>query len=223
MKLTDKQSLSKTVHHAAQFLFDGGTYTTAERARLANWILAHQNRHRGFVFYPTDQDLKAGITLFSGEKPKAKFLAYNALELETLRLLALIQPKSPPVRRILREADQRLSALCFANGCTQGECAHASIAVLRYWLASDLRGSSPKFSYAINTLKQHRSGDGKWLKFPFFFTLLWLTELPGYIARDELAYVAGLCQKLLATQRLARGQNDRIRKKILQRVLARTA
>jgi len=59
--------------------------------------------------------------LFSGEKPRAKFLTNNVVELETLRLLALLAPDEPRVQQIFQQANERLLPLCFANGCTVGE------------------------------------------------------------------------------------------------------
>ena len=171
MNLIDEHSLYRTVTNAAMFLFDDGTLTTAHKARVANWILARQNHQQGFVFYPTASDLKTGITLFSGEKPKTKLLANNAVELETLRLLALIQPESSSVQQVFQTANERLAGLCFADMCDTGECAHASIAYLRYLTAADPDGSAAKITRALGILKRHRAGDGRWHKFPFFFVL----------------------------------------------------
>jgi len=115
MNLIDERSLYQTVTNAAMFLFDGGTFTAAQKTRLTKWILAHQNKHEDFIFYPTVRDLKTGVTLFSGERLRTKLLANNVVELETLRLLALIQPTSPSVRRVFQAANEQLSALCFAD------------------------------------------------------------------------------------------------------------
>lgn len=216
MNPIDERSLYKTVTNAALFLFDGGTFTAAQKNRLAKWLLEHQNREQGFIFYPTASDRKIGITLLSGEKPKTKLLTNNAVELETLRLLALIQPESSSVRQILQIANARLARLCFAEVCDTGECAHASIAYLRYVTAADPGGSAEKIARALGILKRHRAGDGRWHKFPFFFAALWLTELPDALARAELAYAATHADKLLAQEQIL------TRKKILEKILART-
>ena len=219
MNITDKGNLYKTITNAAMFLFNGGSYTPSENVILTRWILAHQNRNKGFIFYPTQADRENDIRLFSGEKPKTKFLADNAVELETLRILALIQPEALEVQQVLQKANERLFRLCFANGCTQGECAHASIAFMRYLTAYDVEGSSDKLGQTLEVLKQKRSGDSKWHGFPFFFTLLWLIELPYSFAYNELSYAHDYCKQLLVKKQPAREQIDLVKEMILQKAL----
>ncbi|UCC62344.1 MAG: hypothetical protein JSV36_16440 [Anaerolineae bacterium] len=50
-----------------------------------DWILAHQNRQRGFVFYPTAAERECGIRLFSGEKLQTVLATNNAVGMKTPR------------------------------------------------------------------------------------------------------------------------------------------
>ena len=221
MNLIDERSLYRTVINAANRLFEGGSFTSVEQSHLADWILTHQNRHQGFIFYPTPEDQQDGLRLFSGEKPKTRLLANNALELETLRLLALIQPESPGVREVCQEANERLLPLCFAQMCTQGECAHASIAFLRYLTAYEPQQALEKVEHAKEVLKQDRDGKGGWRVFPTWFTLLWLGELPLDLVHDELSYAHDFCIQLFRKRWVATEQFAMVRKKILQKVLVK--
>lgn len=226
MDVIDETSLHQTVMNAAGHLFFGGVFAPVERDELATWILAHQNRRRGFSFYPTAAEREQGIRLLSGEKPRTVLAADNAVEMETLRLLALIQPNAPPVRRLFGMAERRLSGVCYGSICATGECAHASISVLRYHTARGAERSAGLIARCLEALHRDRAGEGRWRTFPFYYTLLWLVELPDGLdgrAHAELSYARERCERLLSrTKPGASGKPfDRVRDKILHDVLAR--
>ncbi len=74
--------------------------------------------------------------------------------------------------------------------------------------------------HALDALRQDRRGDVRWRRFPFFFTLLWLVELPADLAREELAYASGLCERLLARPRPAGEPVGPVRETILRKCLS---
>ena len=51
--------------------------------------------------------------------------------------------------------------------------------------------------HLLSALPQHRDGQGAWRRFPFFFTLLALSELDHPKVRDELRYARGACEQKL--------------------------
>lgn len=187
--ITQPPYLYQTVLKAAEFIFNGGNYSLTERNDLVEVIISSINRQKGFVFFPTALEREMGIRLISGEKPRTQLLANNAVELETLRLLALLQPEHPTVQELFLEAGQRLEKQCFANVCLVGECAGASIAYLRYLSARGLGNNRAKITHGLNCLKQDRSGNGRWHHFPYRFTLRWLSELPSEVVGYERTYV----------------------------------
>lgn len=221
----------------------------AERESIAAWIVEHENHYQGYTFYPTAEDLAQGVRLFTGEKPQTLLARNNAVELEVLRVLVLLQPESPEtrlrVRAALCRADSRLSAVCYGRICPQGECAYASISVLRYRTVHDAQeqGISPVASRSavlsrrserldvivprtLDLLRGCRSGDGKWERFPFHYTVLWLTELVGsgvglYSARGlaELALARQACERMLDRSATVPEPYDRVRRWVLERAL----
>lgn len=184
----DPLSLYRTVLHAADFLFKGGSFSDGEAQTLTAHLLANTHRVKGFVYYPTDAEREQGIRLITGEKPRTRLLAANAVELETLRLLALLAPDLPAVQALFSEADQRLEKLCFASVCLVGECAGASIAYLRYLTARGVDAHRQKIEHGVEAVKQDRKGNGRWQHFPFRFTYRWLMELPASLTADELNF-----------------------------------
>lgn len=184
-------SLYRTVVRAADFLFKGGSFSDGETEALTAHLLANTHRVKGFVYYLTDAEREQGIRLISGEKPRTLLLANNAVELETLRLLALLAPDLPAVQALFLEADRRLEKLCFARVCTVGECAGASIAYLRYLTMRGVEAYREKIERGLAAVKQDRKGNGQWQHFPYRFTARWLMELPASLGVDEREYAAG--------------------------------
>jgi hypothetical protein len=69
-------------------------------------------------------------------------------------------------------------------------------------------------------LNEFRDGRGRWRRFPFYYTLLALTEIPGPGAVSEIRYAAPGLERMLGR----RGGKDRYgqrRRAIAERVLAR--
>jgi len=219
MVFKDNGGFYQTVLAAARTLFDGGLPPRDDREALVHWILLRQNRQKGFIFYPSPQDWQAGIYLFSGERPRTKFLAENAVELETLRLLARLDPGNTEVQRVFRQANQRLFPLCFANSCTQGECAQASLAFLRYITAFDADFYLSRIKKGLERLKEARAGDGQWKGFPFYFTLLWLTEIPAELALAEMAYASTRPPRLVTGSLKPGDAFSQVRKAILRQAV----
>jgi hypothetical protein len=225
-KVIDEQSLYQTVINASSHMLLGNVLALAERARLAAWLLAHQNGQRGFSFYPTAAEREHGIRLMSGEKLRTLLAADNVVEMETLRLLALLQPDTPKVNRLFERAERRLSGVCYGRVCSKGECAHASISVLRYHTARDVEKGAAVIARGLEVLYQDRAGEGAWRSFPFYYTLLWLAELHGEHserARAELSYARGRCERLLSRIRpgIPGKPFDRARERILRDALVR--
>ena len=78
----------------------------------------------------------------------------------------------------------------------------------------------------LEALRQARTGDGQWRYFPFFYTLLWLVELPDGLdgrVRVELSYARPRCKRLLSRTppRTSGDPFEQVRAKILRDALAR--
>ncbi|HPQ39570.1 MAG TPA: hypothetical protein PLV45_04290 [bacterium] len=69
-------------------------------------------------------------------------------------------------------------------------------------------------------LKEHRDGKGRWRRFPFYYTLLALTEIPGRQSDDEIRYAAPGLERML--KRKERGDRyDRRRRAVAETLLGR--
>lgn len=214
----DTPTLYEMVRHACMFLHLNGSPTADEKAEVADWILQHQNRQDGFIFFPTPLERQRGIHLFTGETARTKLLQNNAMELETLRLLAVLQPEAPAAQQIFQEANQRLFTRCFANGCTAGECAHAQIALARYLTALDFQAHQGRILRTLSILKEKRAPLGRWDAFPLYYTVLWLSELPADLAREHLIFILPKAEGLLKRRKNG-SPVDTLRRSLLKTTL----
>ena len=85
-------------------------------------------------------------------------------------------------------------------------------------LVSDMQGAQQHLAAGMKTLKQHRAGNGRWRRFPFYYTLLALMDIDLKAARDELRYAAPSCEILLKRDP-GGGKYDQRRRKLMDKVL----
>ncbi|MFC1800261.1 hypothetical protein ACFL2Z_05085 [Candidatus Eisenbacteria bacterium] len=72
----------------------------------------------------------------------------------------------------------------------------------------------------VEYLREQRDGRGRWRRFPFYYTLLALAEIPGPRAADEIRYAAPVLERML--KRRGRGDKFQLRRRALaERALAR--
>jgi hypothetical protein len=71
----------------------------------------------------------------------------------------------------------------------------------------------------VKLLRQHRDGRGGWHRFPFYYTLLALSEIGGRGARREVQYAAPRLERML--KRGGRGGRFAARRRaVAERILA---
>ena len=86
--------------------------------------------------------------------------------------------------------------------------------------AGGLSRREARLSGGLKYLKEHRDDRGRWRRFPFYYTLLALIEVPGRAADSEMRYAARGLERML--KRRARGDRfDARRRVVAERVLSR--
>jgi hypothetical protein len=80
----------------------------------------------------------------------------------------------------------------------------------------DARGD---VSRRVQTLSQHRAPNGRWIRFPFFYTLLVLSELPKSVAENEMTFARGAVARSTIRSPIERPYAGR-RTRLLQDILA---
>ena len=211
-------SLAMTVDAVNEALFNGRPLSKAEKEETARWIAGRQvevGKQAG-LFAPTEDDYQEGVRLFTGERLRTKLAARNILTAEAARALVLLDMGED----VLERTNRWLLEQCFASACTVGECAHSTIGLMRYLAAGGLADSEKRLNAHITVLSRHRDGKGRWKRFPFYYTLLALSETDLPAAVEEMRYAAPACERVL--RRSPRDNTFGPRQRaVMERVLAR--
>jgi len=213
-------SLSGTIDAASDALQHGVDVPPEQREALVRWLVERQvlsGRNAG-AFAPTADDLAGGVRLYTGEPLRTKLAAWNVLTAEAARLLILLGGSIEPAAETVERAAKWLAVSCFgARGCVIGECAHSFVAHLRFLNAAH---SDPAVVVrGVNALRSERDGAGRWRRFPFYYTLLTLTEIQAEPARSELRYAIEACERVRGRS----GRNETFvvrRRRLVERVIA---
>jgi hypothetical protein len=223
MKLLYHDSLALTLDAVNEVLFLGEPLTKSDRNRVAEWIVSRHGLPDSYanMFAPTETDFQKGIELFTGEKVSSHVGTSHILGQEARRLLKFLDVKSEETTKAIEEADKGFSEYMRRYiKAPEGTycCVTCSCAFWRRISVAPLDGSEQILANAIKTLKSFRDGKGRWNKFPFYYTLLALSEMKFPAAYQELRYTAPACERILKKE--TKNDNFNRRRRILaQRIL----
>jgi hypothetical protein len=196
--LIDRTSLSQTVDAINAAHFDGRGLATAERGQAARWIAGRQGlpgAYGGtFAGFPSERS--RGIVLFTGERI-ASASARHILGEEASRALRLLRVRDRGVTRALEAADEgmmRRLARAAEDARKRNPglycCGKCSVGFWRNLLAGGLDRREERLQDGVLHLRSVRDGDHGWRKFPFWYTVLALSEMESGKAKAELKYAA---------------------------------
>jgi hypothetical protein len=205
----------------AVFFRDHGSLPKAQAEEVAKWVSGRQVRFGRWagMFAPTDGDYgrNGGVSLFTGEKLQTKLAVRNILTVEAARVLVLF---GAGLQGALEYTNRWLSEQCFSRDfCVIGECAHSAAGLMRYLAVGGFADAERRLDAHIKTLARHRDGKGRWKRFPFYYTLLALTEIDLPTAVEELRYAAPACERV-RRRSLKDDKYSSRRRAIVQRALA---
>jgi hypothetical protein len=196
--LIDTASLSQTVDAINAALFDGRTLAAVERHRVGRWIAGRQGLPGAygdtFAGFPSERS--KGIALFTGERI-ASASARHILGEEASRALRQLRVNDVKVTRALERADDGLMR-CLARAAGDPRngnpglycCGKCSVGLWRNLLAGGLDRHEERLRRGASHLRSMRDGEHQWRRFPFWYTVLALSEMDATEARTELKYAA---------------------------------
>ena len=195
--LINRTSLSQTVDAINAAHFSGRTLPAAERSLTARWIAERQGlpgAYGGtFAGFPSE---RSSLALFTGERITSAS-ARHILGEEASRALRLLRVRDPGVTRALRAADDGMMR-CLERAAEDPRngnpglfcCGKCSVGLWRNLLAGGLDRQEERLRHGASHLRSMRAGEHQWRRFPFWYTVLALSEMDSAEARTELKYAA---------------------------------
>ena len=204
--LINKTSLSQTVDAVNAAQFEGRALAAAERSQVARWIAARQGLAGcyGGTFAGFPAERSRGIVLFTGERI-ASASARHILGEEASRALRQLRVREDSVTRALEAADEGLMQ-CLARAAEDPRrrnpglycCGKCSVGLWRNLLAGGLDRGEERLHHGALHLRTVRDGENGWRKFPFWYTVLALSEMDTGEAKAELKYAAPMLERTAA-------------------------
>jgi hypothetical protein len=202
MGYLDESSLARTVEAVAEAQFYGWKITSAELLRALRFIASRQGLPGAYagLFAPVEGEETKRLQLFTGEWVQSQAATLHILGEEAYRVLARGLPAGAAGVKALKQAPLIMQPRLEASdlrGPGMYCCGTCSVAVWRAIGAGGYPGLAGYHEQGMRSLRAARSGDGRWRRFPFWYTLLALTELDPALARAELRYAAPAVKRAL--------------------------
>jgi hypothetical protein len=226
--LINRTSLSQTVDAINAAQFAGRALTVTERHQAARWIASRQalpGAYAGtFAGFPAERS--RGIALFTGERI-ASASARHILGEEASRALRLLRVRDRTVTRALEAADDGLMQ-CLARAAADPRnrnpglfcCGKCSVGLWRNLLSGGLNQPEERLRGGALHLRSVRDGEQGWRTFPFWYTVLALSELDMSEAKAELKHAAPMLERT-ATRPASPSVYARRRQELAVRALSR--
>ncbi len=198
MIIVHPTSLSDTLDSAAEVFFFRRSIIPSLRDELASLIISRQiiTGSNSGEFIPFASESRNQIRLFTGETLHTEFACRHLQLIEATRVLSLLALDNPAVTRSISLSIQRMNTMCYSQFCSKGECRSLTVAYMRFLASLNTSEASGHLSQLLAQLEGYRDGKGKWHGFPYFYTILMLSETDDPKSADELQYTAPVLERL---------------------------
>jgi len=196
-KILVPESLQETLWRLEEVRQGFRSKSRADVQEALEWVLARQGLHGSYfnLFMPTNQDLSQGVRLLTGERMLSNAGTRHVLSEEALRTVIVWKlGSSSVVKRALKGFNDLLEA-----GAKSGSwcCCTCTMAFLRTLAVVKPDRWDGILEKGLEKIKKARTPDGRWHGFPFYYTLLTLSEMDTPSAQAELRHSSKIAERLL--------------------------
>jgi hypothetical protein len=221
------ESLAETLDAVNESFFYGKKMTESDRIQTAGRIASRIGKPGCYagMAAPTGNDFSNGVRTFTGEWVRLKAGTGHTLGEEACRALIQLNVQESTIKEALQQATQGMLQRLMINetpGDVQGLycCGTCSVAYWRHVTVGGLDKNEARLTAAMKALKSLHSGDGRWRRFPFPYTLLALSEMDSKLAIEEMRYAAPVIERQLKRS-LVKDAYSRRRQIIYERILTK--
>jgi hypothetical protein len=220
-------SLSATIDRVNQAYFDGVVLGKTAHEQAVKTILSRAGAANSYgrnTFGLTPVDERSRTHTFTGEGLTSPASRNHIHAEEACRCLILLNRTA---KRRLVELDSASQALLEmiqrgeAKGKAKGTfcCGPCTVALWRHLAVGGLGSYAKNLDAGLGALATHRDDNGSWRRFPFFYTLSALAEVPELQnAKRAIRYALPECEKRLAKLKPT-SEFSRRRRRVLERIL----
>lgn len=231
LSLIHPDSLGETLDSINLALFDHREISPGQREEAALWLTDRQGLPGAYagMFAPTEYDYAFGTSTFTGEVVRSAAATGHVLGEEACAALFRLGVDTPQTRAALAHARQgifRRIEQSEAQGQLSGVycCGTCSVALWRHLSVSGMAEDAQRIENGLAVLQSCRDGKGRWRRFPFYYTLLALSEMDHPTVQGEIYYAMPVIER--TQRRLQKEQEkqpedryNRRRRLVLERIL----
>jgi len=200
-KILVPESLQETLWRLEEVRQGFRSKSTADVQKALEWVLTRQGLQGSYfnLFMPANQDLSQGVRLLTGERMLSDAGTRHVLGEEALRTVIVWKLRSSSaVKQALKGFNDLLEA-----GAKSGSwcCYTCTAAFLRTLAVTKPDNWDRILEKGLNRIKKARTPNGRWHGFPFYYTLLTLSEMDTPSARAELRHADKIAERLLKRYR----------------------
>lgn len=229
MNIMNPDSMALNLDALNDALLSDKKLTKAEKEPAAKWIAGRQGLRYSYAGMPapTDVDYNDGVRVYTGEPAKPGVTTGHILGEEACRVLIILNIDDHFVEGALAKATEgMMSKLLLPSGepnpATMGEycCGICSVAYWRHLSVGGLQDSKARLAAGMELLKDNRKGNGQWKRFPFYYTLLAISDVSLPSAVEEMKYAAPVLERFMKRAAVDDIYEQR-RRALAERVLAK--
>ena len=197
-KILVPESLAETLWRLEEVRQGFRSKSDADAQEALRWVLTRQGLQGSYLdggFMPTGLDLSHGVHLLTGERMRSDAGTRHILDEEALRTVIVWKlGSSSAAKQALRGFNNLLEA-----GAKGGSwcCYMCTTAFLRTLAVAKPKKWDRILEEGLSKIKKARTPDGRWHGFPFYYTLLTLSEIDTPSAKAELRHAGKVAERLL--------------------------